>query len=142
MLLLWGIASVLFSTVFWLINVLTEASALRSRSFGLLILVKSFAMLIAVLCYMAIRVAMEIVSSDATPSEAWADGGRMALIPLMGVILLYVWLTSVAFSFVRQMSAMVGPRVLVNLLLGKYHHPKVETRIFHVSRSGEFDFDR
>lgn len=130
MLSLWCVASLVFGTVFWLITIATEASALRSQPYGLLILVKSFAMLFALLCYMGIRVAIEIAVVGSTSSEAWANSSRMLLSPLMGVTLLYVWLTSVAFSFVRQMSAMVGPRIMVNLLLGKYRQPKVETRIF------------
>jgi adenylate cyclase len=62
--------------------------------------------------------------------EAWTETRNLSMDPEMVVVLLYVWRTSVAFGFVRQMSAMAGPRVLVNLLLGKYHHPKIETRIF------------
>jgi adenylate cyclase len=130
MLSLWGVASVLFGTVFWLITVVTEATALRSQPYGLLILVKSLAMLVALVCYVGVRVAVEVVTGGANPSEAWANGSRLLFSPIGGVVLLYVGLTSVALNFVRQMSAMVGPRVLVNLLLGKYHRPKVETRIF------------
>jgi len=128
--LLWIFTSVLFGTVYRLITLVTETRAFRSRPYGMLILAKSFAMLVAVMCFMGIRSGLAVVVGDMTLTEAWTDGLHMLVSPIMSVFLLHVWLTSVAFSFVRQMSAMAGQRVLVNLLLGKYHHPKVETRIF------------
>jgi adenylate cyclase len=127
---LWGGASVLFGTAYWLITIVTETRALRTRSFGFLILVKSFAMLATVVCYLFLRGALAVTGDDMSLNEAWANSYRVVLQPIMAIFLLYIWLTTVAFSFVRQMSAMAGPRVLVNLLLGKYHHPKTETRIF------------
>jgi adenylate cyclase len=127
---LWAFASVLFGTTFLLVTLVTQIRAFRSRPYGLLILAKSFAMLAAVACYMVARGAVAVAVGDMTLAESWADGQRLMFDPVMGVFLLYVWLTSVALGFVRQMSAMAGSRVLVNLLLGKYHHPKVETRIF------------
>ncbi len=130
LLLLWVVASVLFGTTFQLITLMAETRACRSRPFGLLILAKSFAMLAAVMLFMVIRGAIAVAVGDMSLDEAWTEGRNLSMDPEMVVILLYVWLTSVAFGFVRQMSAMAGPRVLVNLLLGKYHHPKTETRIF------------
>ncbi len=44
--------------------------------------------------------------------------------------LLYIVTISALFSLIRQISNMVGKRVLINLMLGKYHHPKDEDRIF------------
>ena len=127
---LWAFASVLFGVAFLLVTAVTETRVFRSRPYGLLILAKSFAMLAAVICYMVVRGAMAVLAGYMTLAEAWTEGGHVVLHPLMGLFLLYVWLTAFALAFVRQMSAMVGSRVLVNLLLGKYHHPKVETRIF------------
>jgi adenylate cyclase len=130
MLMLWAVASLLFGTVFWLINIVTESTALRSQSFGLLILMKSFAMLVALIIYFMIRALTEFLLTETPAALAWAHGIDSLFSPLAGVIFLYVALTSLALNFVRQMSALVGQRVLINLLLGKYRHPRVETRIF------------
>jgi adenylate cyclase len=127
---LWAFASVLFGTTFLMITLVTQTRVFRSRPYGILILAKAFAMLAAVICYVIARGAVAIAVGDMTLAEAWVECQRLMVHPLMAVFLLYVWLTSVALSFVRQMSAMAGSRVLVNLLLGRYHHPKVETRIF------------
>ena len=128
--LVWVVASVILSVVFQLITLMVETRAFRSRPFGLLILAKSFAMLLAVMFFMVMRGVIAVAAGDMTLNEAWMEGSNLAMEPDMAVLLLYVWLTSLALNFVRQMSAMAGPRVLVNLLLGKYHHPKTETRIF------------
>ena len=127
---LWGVSSVLFGTAYWLITIITETRALRSRSFGFLILAKSVGMLVAVVCYIFFRGILAVVAGDMTPSQSWANAYEIMLQPIMAVFLLHILVTTVAFSFVRQMSAMAGPRVLVNMLLGKYHRPKAETRIF------------
>ena len=126
-LLLWTVASVLFGTAFWLINVVAESTALRSHSLGLMILIKSFAMLVTLAGYVVIRALAEFLLTETTASQAWAHGIELLFSPLAGVFFLYVALTSIGLNFVRQMSAMVGPRVLINLLLGKYRHPRVET---------------
>jgi adenylate cyclase len=130
MLKLWAVASALFGAVFTFITILGDSTRLRSQPYGMLILVKSFAMLLTLLCYVLFRMTMEVVAGDSTPSQAWEHGVGILLSPLMRVAVLYVWITAVALNFVRQMSAMVGPRILANLLLGKYRLPKVETRVF------------
>jgi adenylate cyclase len=127
---LWVLASVLFGATFWLITLVAESHALRSKPYGLLILSKSLAMLATVLCFVAIRGMVALVSGDLTLQRSLEDGVALLRTPAMVVFLVYVWVNAVAFGFIRQISAMAGPKVLVNLLLGKYHRPKVETRIF------------
>ncbi len=128
--LVWLVASVVLGIAFQLITSMAESRVFRARPFGLLILAKSFALLLAVMFAMVLRGIIAVAVGDLTLTEAWFEGTSQVLQPEMAVFLFYVWLTSLALNFVRQMSAMAGPRVLVNLLLGKYHQPKTETRIF------------
>src|SRR5262244_675378 len=51
-------------------------------------------------------------------------GGRFAL------ALLILTLTSFLINFFRQLNRMLGPGTLMNLLLGRYHRPVAEERIF------------
>jgi adenylate cyclase len=48
------------------------------------------------------------------------------------VVAFFLYVTAVAFAYslIGQMSMMVGTRVLLNLMLGRYHSPKEEDRIF------------
>ena len=60
-------------------------------------------------------------------SEAYRDfvlGGRFV------VALAILTLVSFVINFVRQLNRMLGPGTLVNLLLGRYHRPVAEERIF------------
>ena len=130
LLLLWAIASVILGVAFHAITLMAETRTFRSRPFGMLILAKSFAMVAAVMLVMVFRGSVAVVIGEMTLIEAWAEGSSFAMDPEMAVLLLYVWIASLSLNFVRQMSAMTGSHVLVNLLLGKYHRPKTETRIF------------
>ena len=130
MTLLWIVASVIFGVTFWLIAIITESTRLRSKSYGTLILIRSVAMLVAVIVYFGFRGAAEFATSDSGGVKLWSSVLATTFSPFTGVVLLYAGVTTVVFNFIRQMCAMVGSRVLVNLLLGKYHHPRVEDRIF------------
>ena len=60
-------------------------------------------------------------------SEQYRDfvfGGRFA------VALVILTLVSFLINFVQQLNRMLGPGTLVNLLLGRYHRPVAEDRIF------------
>src|SRR5262249_39593112 len=60
-------------------------------------------------------------------SEAYRDfvlGGRFWL------ALTILTLVSFLINFVRQLDRMLGPGTLLNLLLGRYHQPVAEERIF------------
>ena len=127
---LWLVASLLFGFAFWLISIVSDSTKLRFQSYGVLILVQSLAMVLTLICYFVVRAVANMFTSDLTVTETWAHGTQILMSPFAGVALLYVGLTAAALNFIRQMSAMVGSRILVNLLLGKYRHPKVETRIF------------
>jgi adenylate cyclase len=45
-------------------------------------------------------------------------------------IFFYALTTSLAINFVRQISRLLGPKVLLNYLTGRYHRPVEEARIF------------
>ncbi|MGI9428744.1 MAG: adenylate/guanylate cyclase domain-containing protein [Bythopirellula sp.] len=130
LLLIWVASSVLLGITFRFVLLLAETRLFRARPYGLLILAKSMAMLVAAILVLVIRGAIAVAVGDMTTAAAWSEGVGLVTHPELAVLLLYVLLTTTAFGFVFQMSAMTGRRVLVNLLLGKYYHPKTETRIF------------
>jgi adenylate cyclase len=67
-------------------------------------------------------------------------------------LVLYLVLVRIALAFIEQMSLLVGPRVLLNIGLGKYHKPRYEQRIFlfvdmvsstaHAETLGDVKFSR
>lgn len=127
---LWILGSILFGLVYWLSQVITDTSAFRTRSYGFLILFKAFflvAMTIAMVMLTRLAAFMlgKIEADQLLPTFVERLGSR----PTM-VFLGYVFLVSLMFSFIRQMRIMIGTRVLLNLVVGKYHRPLQETRIF------------
>lgn len=46
------------------------------------------------------------------------------------VLIIYTGCISIIFNLIRQMNRMYGPGILYKLIIGKYHHPQEEERIF------------
>lgn len=46
------------------------------------------------------------------------------------IILIYCFIMILIINFTRQINRKIGPGVLINIVLGKYHKPKEEERIF------------
>jgi len=105
----------------------------RGLTMGTLLLVRTF--FYVALCAAAIHtVTMSLLGLSEHGgwlgyyrSEAYRDfvlGGRFV------VALVILTLVSFVINFVRQLNRMLGPGTLVNLLLGRYHRPVAEDRIF------------
>src|SRR5262247_3442084 len=106
---------------------------MRALTVGGLLLVRTF--FYVVLCAIAIHVVtMSLLGLSEHggllgyyTSPAYRDfvlGGRFWL------ALVILTLVSFLINFVRQLDRMLGPGTLLNLLLGRYHRPVAEERIF------------
>lgn len=106
---------------------------LRSLTVGGLLLLRTF--FYVTLCAVAIHtVTMSLLGFfelggllEYYRSERYRDfvlGGRFL------VALAILTLVSFLINFVRQLNRMLGPGTLMNLLLGRYHRPVAEDRIF------------
>jgi adenylate cyclase len=120
----------IFGVLYWLILLLADSKALRRHSYGFLIAFKCAGLFLAACVIVLVsRVAAYLQGSipleQVVPSffARFSNGAVIAFF-------LYVTAVALAFSLIRQMSMMVGTRVLLNLMLGKYHAPKEEDRIF------------
>jgi len=119
-----------FGVLYWLIGLLAGSKLLRRRSYGFTIAFKSAGLfLTACLIVLISRVAAYLqgnIPADQILPSFVARLGHSAAIAFF----VYVTVVAVVFSFVRQMWVMMGGRMLFNLLLGKYHLPKEEHRVF------------
>ena len=128
--LLGVVVGTIFGVLYWLVLLLADSRLLRTRSYGFLIAFKSAGLFLAACVIVFVsRVAAYLQGS--IPAEQivpsfFARFGNGAVIAFFT----YVIAIAIAFSLIRQMSMMVGTRVLLNLILGKYHSPKEEERIF------------
>lgn len=130
-LLLLGLAvGTIFGVLFWLIGLLADTKALRRRSYGFIIAFKTAGLFVtACVIVLVSRFAAYLQGALALDEVVPSFVARMSH---SAVIAFFAYVTAVAalFSLVRQMWIMVGGRVLVNLILGRYHSPKEEDRIF------------
>jgi adenylate cyclase len=112
----------------WLFN-----TRLRRQKFIVVLLVRSSAYLIVIMLslvmvagiYQAISTRTSIV--ELIESEilvGWITEGDFAYIVLYSLVVLLV------LQFVTLVSRLLGPNVLLNYMLGRYHAPKEEERIF------------
>jgi adenylate cyclase len=124
------VAGFLLGVTDWLSNMVADRRSFRSRSYGFLIAFKGICLLVSVtlimLCARFVAVSAGIIERGDVLASFLERLTDKTMIPA----LLFVGSTAVAFSFIRQMITQVGGRVLFNLILGKYHHPKQEDRIF------------
>lgn len=130
LLLLTLAVGMIFGVLYWLIGLLADGKALRRRSYGFIIAFKSVGLfLTACVIVLVSRVAAHVQGTipleQIVPSFI-ARMGHSAVIAFF----IYVTAVAVVFSLIRQMWMMVGGRVLVNLILGKYHSPREEDRVF------------
>lgn len=120
----------IFGVLYWLVGLLAESKTLRRRSYGFIIGFKSAGLfLTACVIVLVSRVAAYLQGSmpleQIVPSFL-ARMGHSAVIAFF----IYVIAVAIMYSLIRQMWMMVGGRVLLNLILGKYHSPKEEDRVF------------
>ncbi len=130
LIVLWIVVGTLFGILYWLITLAADSAAVRRRSYGYIIAFKTAGLLLtACLVVLVSRIAAfaqgSISVGEILPSFLHRLSHRAVT-----AFLVYVTVMSALYSLIRQLRIMVGGRVLFNLILGKYHFPKEEQRIF------------
>ena len=127
--IIWLIGSLLFASVFWLGLIIENIPKIRKQAYYKLILLKAGLLVIAFLFFTFVVLISGIIRG--TPVDvAISEYTTWVFTPLMLVSLLYIFASALIISFIWQMAIKIGPNVLMNLLLGKYHNPSEEDRIF------------
>jgi adenylate cyclase len=124
------IGGFLLGLISWLSDIISDTKSFRAKSYGLLIVFKGISLLVgvALVILLARHAALSVgIIEEGQVLASFIDRlTDKSMLP----VLLYVGATAVTFSFIRQTVKQVGGRVLLNLILGKYYHPKEEERIF------------
>ena len=122
-----GLAMGLFYYLFLRIE---DSPALRSRSYGFFIFFQIIGILILSIIAIVIASLFSLSAGTLTIDEflPFIFGYLFSWNVAALAFFLITW-TTIA-GFIRQMMVKVGPRVLGNLLIGKYHNPREENRIF------------
>ena len=123
------VIGILFGSLFVIINRLTENSALRKRSFGFIILLKSTLYLVA-LTLVCVLLLFAFRFLGLMSDEMLNEFGRLLSFEFLLSFLLFVAITIISLNFIQSINKKFGPGFLISLLTGEYHHPKNEELVF------------
>jgi adenylate cyclase len=126
----WLTAGFFFGVAEWSITKISDRPNLRSRSYGFLIFLKVFTMItVTLLMFLILRFIAcfsgVIEASQILPTFVEHITSKATIVGFM-----YLGVVSALLGYIRHTSFMIGASILKNLLLGKYHYPRVEERIF------------
>jgi adenylate cyclase len=150
--LFWAICTLSLALIDWGSTLLIDKYFLRNRTFGHIVVLKGLTLVLAVLL---LTLATRLMAAAAGQIE-WSDLLPNLLRKLrevrFTVAVVYAGCLGALSAFIRQVALMVGPRVLIDLIRGRYFHPKEEERIFafldlkgstmHAERLGHATFSR
>ncbi len=140
----------ILGSVFYLLDRALNRPALRRKPFGVLMIVQTAGNLLLVVVAL---VAVALIEMAQTEQGVMAAGlVRRVISTNFMVAASYVTVVSFLFGFFKQVDRKFGPGNLWKLLIGMYHHPREEERIFmfldleasttHAERLGHVKFSR
>jgi len=127
---LWLSSTLAFSGIFWIANFISEMRFLRSKPFWFLFAIKMSILLFGCLLVLLMSRFFAFFQGNISFAQVFPSFFGKLTSDSTQVFFLYVFTVSGLFNFYNQMRVMIGGRILKNLMLGKYHHPKEEKRIF------------
>ena len=120
----------IFGVLYFLIGLVGEGKALRRRSYGFIIAFKATGLFLTACLIVFVSRFAAYLQGGLALEEVWPSFVARLGHEAVQSFFIYVTAVAIVLSLLRQMWIMVGGRVLVNLLLGKYHSPQEEERIF------------
>lgn len=152
----WDIASKgvfigwVLGTVFYLLDVALNRPAIRRKPYGVLMLIQTAGNLVLVIVALVTLSLIEMIQSE--QGFQWAALGDRVFSANLMVAMIFVTCVSFQFGFFKQVDRKFGPGNLWKLLIGMYHHPREENRIFmfldleasttHAERLGHVKFSQ
>jgi len=123
------VTGLLFGTLFVLINQFTETKVIRKRSFGFNILIRSTLYLLA-LCIACLALYYTFSITGILDAEIMSNFHILLTPGLISSFVVYWVLFILLMNFLTILNYKFGPRTLIELLSGKYYHPRTEEYIF------------
>ena len=102
----------------------------RKMVFGILILIKAISYFISIIFIITLVAFIFLLVLGANFNEALFRIGSFLSSTYFLTIVIYGATISFLFSFIKQVDSKFGPGNLFNMLIGKYHQPRIEDRIF------------
>lgn len=123
---------VILGVAFGVLDIFLDTGRIRKKSYGFIILVKGiFHVSILILVTYLIVVILSLFEAGTSLRQAYSFSiYKWTVSEDFLVALVYLWVVSMVISLIKQVNLKFGPGNLVRFMLGTYHHPRVEERIF------------
>jgi len=142
----------LFGLLFGLINYMVNKSKITRKSFGAIILIKSFLYLFAMLISGSIVVGIFLISRIIPADIMLRMIHEDISFSYMITFIVYFSMIVILINITLQINRKFGYGVLFSMITGKYHKPREERRIFmfldmkdstgNAERLGHYDYSR
>jgi len=126
----WLIASFIFGIIYWVTTTISDRPNFRKRSYGFLISFRIAGVISGLLLIGLFTRVWAFWLGDISFAQILPTYWERLTDKPIRAVFAYLVVVSAILAFIRQTVNMVGGRVLGNLMLGKYHYPKDEERIF------------
>ncbi|MBN1820039.1 MAG: adenylate/guanylate cyclase domain-containing protein [Prolixibacteraceae bacterium] len=120
---------IMFGILYSVVEYIVGKTKIRKKSFGAIILIKSLFYFFAIILSMGFVVAIYIVF-DLIPVDSMIEFLNETPALLNISLVLYVILAIVFLNLVSQVSRKFGRGVFLHMIIGTYHKPRKERRIF------------
>ncbi len=143
----------IFGCLHWLSNLITDVSGIRRMPYAFIVAFKGLFLLLGALTLAYITNwlnSWDNAEQFAATSQILT--AHVLNAPSAQTLIAYLVLVRTGLAFIEQMGLLVGPRVLLNIGMGKYHKPRYEERIFlfldmvsstaHAEALGDYRFSR
>ncbi|MGL4474762.1 MAG: adenylate/guanylate cyclase domain-containing protein [Shewanella sp.] len=144
---------IIFGSLHWLSNLIADLSAINRLPYLFSVIFKGLFLLLGAttLAYMTQYLNMWAITNHMTTLRQMLSV-HILYTPSFQALIIYLVVVRIGLAFIEQMSLLVGPRVLLNIGLGKYHRPRYEQRLFlyldmvasttHAETLGDYRFSR
>lgn len=120
-----------FGLVFSFLDIIMDKRIMRETPYGIVILIRTIVHILFTLIIIFLSILVSHLFFEGKFDETFVDLIKESMMTKTALVLiLYTGIVSVIFNLIRQMSGMFGPGILYNIIIGKYHQPQEEARIF------------
>ncbi|MEL4339676.1 adenylate/guanylate cyclase domain-containing protein [Shewanella xiamenensis] len=144
---------IIFGSLHWMSNLIADFSAINRLPYIFSVIFKGLFLLLGAttLAYMTQFLNMWAIENHMSTLRQMLTA-HILYSPSFQALIVYLVVVRVSLAFVEQMGLLVGPRILLNIGLGKYHKPRYEQRLFlyldmvasttHAESLGDYRFSR
>jgi len=141
MIIMWLVGGVLLTIFFAFSNYLAMKPLIRKQAYIYIMLLRVIVVFVSLILMSLAARFMLFFQGHLSADEiitSWLE--RLTTLPTLAAFLYLIVAVSIV-SFIVHMSFMTGQPLLINLLLGKYHLPKEEQRIFMFLSLKDFKYN-